>query len=209
MAETPTRSQRADARRNVEAILDAAVRVLARDPDASVAVIAREAGVGRVTLYGHFQNRVALLSAVVDRALNETTAAITEARLEEGEPFDALARLVVATWSVTHRHGALVVAAQRSLPQDALTSAHAAPMAAAETLFERGQRSGVFRDDISAAWLVALLHNVTHGASTAVHDGQLDAVEAPRLILATMAGTVTPPGTPVPSALDHAVGGVS
>jgi hypothetical protein len=41
--------RRADARRNVEAILDAAERCLARDPDASMAEIAAEAGLG-----GHF-----------------------------------------------------------------------------------------------------------------------------------------------------------
>ncbi|MEO9329436.1 TetR/AcrR family transcriptional regulator [Gordonia aurantiaca] len=198
--------QRADARRNVEAIIDAAIRVLARDPKASVSVIAKEAGVGRVTLYGHFPNRAAVLAAAVDRALAETTAAITAARLHEGDPFEALARLVDASWSVAHRHGALLVAAQRALPADELTLAHAEPMAAAEALFARGQRSGVFRDDISTGWLVSLLHTVTHGASSAVHEGGIDAADAPKLIFATMSGTVTPPGAGVPVPPDRAVG---
>jgi TetR/AcrR family transcriptional regulator, mexCD-oprJ operon repressor len=48
---------RAEARRNVVGILDAASPCLARDPSASLADIAREAGVGGVTLYGHFDSR--------------------------------------------------------------------------------------------------------------------------------------------------------
>ncbi|WP_353507159.1 TetR family transcriptional regulator [Gordonia sp. ABSL11-1] len=52
-----TRPKRADALHNVEAILDAATRRLAVDPDASVNEIAEEAGVGRITLYGHFDLR--------------------------------------------------------------------------------------------------------------------------------------------------------
>ena len=53
----PARPQRADARRNVAAILDAAVLCLTRNPDASIADIAEAAGVGRVTVYGHFKTR--------------------------------------------------------------------------------------------------------------------------------------------------------
>ncbi len=58
------RAQRADARRNIAAILDAATDCLARDPDMSIAGIAAAAGVGRITLYGHFKTRAALVNAV-------------------------------------------------------------------------------------------------------------------------------------------------
>ena len=52
---TAPRAQRADARRNIAAILDAATDCLARDPEMSIADIAAAAGVGRITLYGHFK----------------------------------------------------------------------------------------------------------------------------------------------------------
>src|ERR1700731_535694 len=51
------RDRRADARRNIASILDAAQDCLSRDPTASIADIAQAAGVGRVTLYGHFGTR--------------------------------------------------------------------------------------------------------------------------------------------------------
>lgn len=60
----PARPQRADARRNTASILDAAVLCLTRNPDASVAEIAKAASVGRVTLYGHFKTRAELVDGL-------------------------------------------------------------------------------------------------------------------------------------------------
>ncbi|MGW3867651.1 TetR/AcrR family transcriptional regulator, partial [Streptomyces sp. NPDC005047] len=50
-------ARRADAQHNVAKILDAAIDCLSRSSDASVVQIAQAAGVGRVTLYGHFPSR--------------------------------------------------------------------------------------------------------------------------------------------------------
>jgi AcrR family transcriptional regulator len=60
-----TRSMRADARRNYERLLAAAVAEVARTgADASLEKIARDAGVGSATLHRHFPTRQALLEAV-------------------------------------------------------------------------------------------------------------------------------------------------
>jgi AcrR family transcriptional regulator len=60
---------RADARRNIERILEAAEACLARNPNASMSDIAAEAGLGRVTIYGHFASRQVIVEAVVHRVL--------------------------------------------------------------------------------------------------------------------------------------------
>lgn len=65
------RAQRADARRNVAAILDAATDCLTNDPEVSVADIATAAGVGRITLYGHFKTRAELVDAVLTRTIEQ------------------------------------------------------------------------------------------------------------------------------------------
>ena len=68
----PAVAQRADARRNREALLAAAEEVFAdQGADAPLEVVARRAGVGRGTLYRHFPDRQALAAAVYDRRLAE------------------------------------------------------------------------------------------------------------------------------------------
>lgn len=200
MTDTSTgapRALRADARRNIEAILDAATTCLARDPDASISEIAKAAGVGRVTLYGHFDTRATLVAAVMDRAIRDTHDAL-EATDLEGDPAGALVRLIESTWRLTYQYGALVVAAERTLPPERVIAAHAGPMERVQRLVERGRADGSFRADLPVTWVVGLLHTVTHAAAAALHRGEITEDDAPRLIVATMLGTVTPPGRPVP-----------
>src|SRR6478609_2222562 len=71
---TPAKTQRrrrADADRSVLAIRQAALEALASDPDASMAEIARRAGVVRATIYAHFPTREALLDAVMENATTQ------------------------------------------------------------------------------------------------------------------------------------------
>src|ERR1700759_3899660 len=94
---TASRAQRADARRNVAAILDAATVCLAQDPETSIADIAAAAGGGRITLYGHFKTRAELVDAVVTRAI-EHADAILSATDTAGDSREVLPRLVAASW---------------------------------------------------------------------------------------------------------------
>jgi TetR/AcrR family transcriptional regulator, mexCD-oprJ operon repressor len=189
-AETP---KRADARRNIEAILDAATSCLAADPDCSVGEIAAAAGVGRVTLYGHFKSRAALVDAVVTRAMADTDAALEAVDLI-GDPREALARLIEATWQLTDRFGALVVAAEQVLSPERMQQVHAGPMQRVDGLIARGQAEGVFRNDLPKDWLVATLHALVHAAAQATATGQLTTQQAPHFINAIAQAAFTTPG---------------
>lgn len=177
---------RADARRNIELILEAGGRCLARNPDASVGDIAAEAGLGRVTIYGHFKSRRVLLEAIVRRALSRANEALGSLDLG-GDPRDALGRLVDATWHVTRTSGDLVVAADRALPPSLVAEVHAGPLTRrVDDLFTAGQAAGAFRDDLPLAWLTTTLHALLHNAVHEVDAGRLDPAQAPRLVRETM-----------------------
>lgn len=181
---------RADARRNREAILDAAVRCLGRDPDTPVGQIAREAQVGRVTLYGHFATRAELVEAAMVRAIEQGDAALAEVDLT-GDAAAALARLIEASWATVAPARNLLQAAQKELPPGRIRELHQQPAARVTELVTRGQEEGTFRTDLPATWLVNLLHHVMHGAAEEVNAGRLDESDAARYITASMVPAIT------------------
>src|SRR5689334_21941579 len=108
-------TRRADARQNVDKILGAAVACLSRNADASVSEIAQAAGVGRVTLYGHFPSREALVEAAVMRVLSEGEKVLGGLDLT-GDPREALNVLIRSSWLLLAQATAVLEAAQASLP---------------------------------------------------------------------------------------------
>ncbi len=177
---------RADARRNVARILEAAEACLARDPDASMGDIAAEAGLGRVTIYGHFASRQVLVEAVVRRVLDAANTALNEVDLS-GDPVAAFERLVKASWQVTLRSGSVIIAADKALPATTVRQAHAGGLEErVRNLITDGQRSGAFRSDLSADWLIATFHAILHAAAEEIDAGRLDSAEAAAVITNTM-----------------------
>lgn len=87
----PAPKMRADARRNEEAVLEAAKIVFARSGVAApIREIAAEAGVGLGTLYRRFPTRADLIAAVFRREVDACAAAAAIFAAER-EPADALA----------------------------------------------------------------------------------------------------------------------
>jgi AcrR family transcriptional regulator len=197
MATTSTRAKRADAQRNIAAILDAAQECLCRNPDASIGEIAQAAGVGRVTLYGHFSSRAELIDAAFAKAIEDGDSLLSGVDLT-GDPRKALERLIESSWQMVDRFRTLLVAAQATLPPGRIRSLHAEPMERVQGLVERGQAEGVFRTDLPPSWLVGTMHNVMHGAADEINAGRLDAEDAAGYITATLLAAFTPPGRKVP-----------
>lgn len=176
-------------------ILDAAERCLAADPNASMSDIANEAGLGRVTIYGHFKTRADLIEVVARRVLERANRVLTDVDLT-GDVSDALARLVDASWMVTIRSGSLVVAAEKALPAHIVREVHAGDLEdRVREFIAAGQRAGAFRSDLSTGWLVATFHATLHAAATEIDAGRLDADDAAAVITATLLGAFRAPGS--------------
>jgi TetR/AcrR family transcriptional repressor of mexCD-oprJ operon len=183
-ASAPKR-RRADAERNISVITNAALEALAGDPDVSMAEIARRAGVVRATIYMHFPTREALLDAVMEHATAQVAEATRQAEPERGEPKEALERVLLATWrQLSQFHNILQININR-LSAKELHRRHLPITTQIVPLLERGQADGVFRDDVSARWLIAVVRAIVHVASTELQAGRLTEAEVERTMLTT------------------------
>jgi TetR/AcrR family transcriptional regulator, mexCD-oprJ operon repressor len=182
---------RADALRNIERILDAAIDELARDPEASMSAIARRAGVVRATLYVHFPTREALIDAVTKRALAETAETLSSARPDEGDPLEALERCITVAWRALGRFHALVQINVRSDPER-LHALHEPVLGLIRPLLERGQASGELNRELSVEWMLRVILDLVHLASLELSAGRLPEQHAERVLLDTLKGALAP-----------------
>jgi AcrR family transcriptional regulator len=158
---------------------------LAGDPDASMAEIARRAGVVRATIYMHFPTRESLLDAVMEHAVGEVARATSEADPTHGEPKEALERVLRATWQKLSQFHALLAINTGRLSAKELHRRHLPVTTLFVPLIERGQKKGVFRKDLPVAWHLAMLRAIAHAASTEVQSGRISESDVEAAILST------------------------
>jgi TetR/AcrR family transcriptional regulator, mexCD-oprJ operon repressor len=179
------RAKRADAVRNRDAILDAALALFLDDPRANMQQIAQAAGVGRVTLYGHFASRTELVDALFERTIAGAEAQLAEIDLR-GDPVAALERLVTSSWRIVDAFHRLLAAAELELSPDRIRDHHHQPMRRVSRLIARGQKEGRFRGDQSVEWLTACFYAILHAGSSEVRTGRLAEAKAQASVLGSI-----------------------
>lgn len=177
---------RADARRNREAVLQAAVALLSERPDASMREIAEASGVGRTTVYRHFPTRehlvIGLWTMVVGDA-RAITDGLLQARMEPAELFRELGMRTAV--DIGHRYRFMDV--HRDTREQALAQVEAPeaddPMIA---YLEEGQREGELRADLPVSWLFAMLRGIITLGLDHMVEGHADPEEAGRYVGETL-----------------------
>lgn len=186
MSEQTVDHRRAVAERNIDAILDAAEGLLARNAPLSISAVAAEAGVSRPTLYAHFADRETLLSAVVARAVARWVDATEKIEPDKGPALDALARLVEVGWQEISRSSHIARAASAELNPETVRTAHESGVDLVRRLVRRGRRDGSFRTDVPAEWLVSALFGLIHTARDDVTAERLSQTAALRALSRTV-----------------------
>jgi AcrR family transcriptional regulator len=173
----PPRPMRADAQRNYQRLLDAALSAFTEHgaDDASLEEIARRAGVGIGTLYRHFPTRQALLEAVYCdqvEALRATAAGLRESGSPAGA-LEAWLRALMAFSSTKHNLTSALLATGKD--SEMLSACGMAICGAAETLLDRAKEAGAVRGDADARDVIRLVHAITLATQRAPTDpGQPD-----------------------------------
>jgi AcrR family transcriptional regulator len=150
---------RRDVERNHQAILSAAIAVLAHAPEATMADIARASGTGRSTLYRHFPDREALIAAIFARILAEAGAIVNRwLTCDDEDPIETLVGLSVELAAIgddyrflEHQQAQLNLRdPDRPRPNEAILLEY----------LSTHQRSGQIRADLPTDWLLVMLEAI-------------------------------------------------
>lgn len=137
------------------AITHTAAHLVARHQDPTVGAVAQATGVARGTIYRYFPTRQALLSAVLDQALDRADHHLTQANLA-AVPFpEGLARAVRTLVALSDDFLVLV-------DQRLLTGGDIPAFAPVEALVDRGRRAGELRSDLLLECQVQALYALVH-----------------------------------------------
>jgi len=163
----PARRPRRDAAANRAGILSAAATTIAHDPHASIDTIARAAGLSRRALYGHFDDRDALLHELITAGAARFNA--IAATVDEADPAPvALARLTARLWTeAAHVQVAAAIALDETHVES--TAAALAPLRrTVAAIVRRGQDDGSLRTDLTAATVARLVEETARTVVTRV-----------------------------------------
>jgi AcrR family transcriptional regulator len=159
--EARARELRADAQRNRERIIAAAVDVFAeRGLEASTAEIAQRAGVGEATLFRRFPSKDDLIIAIVESQMGAAVEMANDCLTDE-DPGAGLERFV--TWMVERSvadRGVMDAAKNHCMMRGELQQMRSSVIAGMSALVKRAQKAGAVRDDLTGQDLGILAHSV-------------------------------------------------
>ena len=162
------------------AILDAAFAVYTEKPTATLADVARAAGVGRATLHRHFSGRQDLLVAMAEVALSELETAVDAAVAEAPSYTDALRLAVDAMIPLATRQ--LFLAKEPLDREPVLQATLLAQQAEMRAAIEGAKTEGTFAPEIPSDWIAQVFDSLIFAAWTSVSRGDATPRQAARLV---------------------------
>lgn len=166
------RPLRADARQNVEQILQVAQDVFADlGYQASIAEVARRSGLGMGTIYRHFPNKTALVERVAIKVMQESLDEVRRALAEEPATWTAFTRAVRHMVRLRSSQLFPVSRGRAREPGPELAGIRTHLLTALEDLVARTQGAGAMRDDVTAYDVVLMLNSIPPRLPDAGDDG--------------------------------------
>ena len=160
-----TRPLRADAARNRERLLDAAVRAFSDHPDVTLDAIAKAAGVGIGTLYRHFPTREALVDAAYRNELARLCDGVAD--LLATMPPDAATRTWMTQfvdYMATKRGMGEALRAVVASGGNPFSESRDRLVTAITTLLDAGVAAGTIRSDVEPMDMLAGLSSASFAA---------------------------------------------
>jgi AcrR family transcriptional regulator len=187
-AVAPREQLRKDARRNREAILDAARELFAESADVAMCEVARRAGVGQATLYRNFPDRRALAAEILGEHVERVGLLAAE---HAGDPHAFFVLLRSLVESMVHLYAVSELAREDACVGSQLERDRQRIAELMKRPLQEAKAVGALRRDmaIDDVFLVLLM---ARGAMERAHGASARAAAASRVLTLALDGLVPP-----------------
>jgi AcrR family transcriptional regulator len=175
--------------RTRQAIVDAAIEVLARNPAAPLGEVAAAANVGRTTLHRYFAERADLTAALRAEVVHRLRRATERARVAEGTGAAAIRRLCQEYFDLGDVLSLILTEQLQLTDADWQQTAERDADVVVE-MVERGHRDGTVDPELPASWIQSLIWSQLYAGWSYLGERGVSRHEALRLILRTIGGAV-------------------
>jgi AcrR family transcriptional regulator len=154
-------------------ILENALEVLGRNPEAGMGDVASAAGVVRRTVYGYFPTRTDLVRTLAQRAVDELVGVLDEVDASDGAAETAWVDFIARLWPLAHRYRVLVALRRGEYGEEIHAMLGPVDKILAG-LVQRGQDSAVFGRHLPADILSQIAYSAVfsiadNGISSGTH----------------------------------------
>ncbi len=156
--------QAIDARavRSRNALLEAGIQTLLVNPQASLSDIAIQAGVGRATLYRHFETRQSLVIALAELCLDETDEACKPIKLGRLQGRAALEKMFHLIMPLADRFHFLLTLWNEVDCDERLAAAYNSQLDQLKLTIQQGKAEGSISSKLADSWLVCVFDSLIY-----------------------------------------------
>ena len=165
------------------AIVEASIQLLLSNPDASMSEIALAAGVGRATLYRHFETRDELIKALTLLCLEETDEVLKPVKDNNLKGLEAIVESIKVIVPMAERFRFLMSLTSIGEADPTINRAYRRQLNELIGYVEDGKKAGEIAQSIPTDWVVASYDALLNAAWTLVQYNKLETDQATDLFI--------------------------
>lgn len=154
----------ARAARSRRTLMESSLALLLQKPSASMSDIAQHAGVGRATLYRHFETREALIGALVVESLEQTEAVVEPVVAQELSAKETLLGILAAVVPLADRYHFLLSLWNLGVEDPEIDRIYNDQLEKLYSLIEAGKAEGSIGKQLRTDWLVSVIDSLIYSS---------------------------------------------
>ncbi|WDE10277.1 TetR/AcrR family transcriptional regulator [Thalassomonas haliotis] len=166
------------ANRSRQALLTAGIEVFLVNPNASLTEVANIAGVGRATLYRHFETREQLIQELARESLALTDRALEPLKAKKLKGREAIEFMLHAVMPLANRFHFLLSLWTIAEDDPEVSNIYNRQLEELAALVEQGKQAGSINAGLTTTWIVTMIDSLVYAGWYLVRSGECNAEEA-------------------------------